>query len=382
MPNNNNADKKGIRLWVKGSFDIPFFTIVMVVLTIGLIMLFSASYAYSYHYTGDSFKYIKKQLLFAVVGVIAMFIVSKIDYHLLRLAAFPLYGVTIVLLLVVLAVPEVVPGFKRWIEIGPITIQPSDIAKFSVILLLAHLISKNITKMKHFKYGVLMCCAVFGVVCVLVIAEKHVSALMLIALMSMVMMYVGGTNQKYFIIGVAVLAALLLLIVFVPSFMSHAGVRITAWLDKDFEPRGARWQTNQSLYAIGSGGFFGAGFGNSKQKFLYVSEPQNDFIFAIVCEELGFFGAALIVCAFIYLVWRGFQISIKAPDKFGALLVIGIVSQVAIQVLLNIAVVTDTIPNTGIAFPFFSYGGTALLMLLFEIGVVLSVSRQASLKKV
>lgn len=383
MPERKVSEKKGINLWVRGSFDVPFLTIVIIILTIGLAMLFSASYAYSYHNNnGDSYEYIRKQLIFAVMGLVVMFVVSKIDYHILRLAAVPLYCVTVALLLYVLVAPEVVPGFKRWIRVGPITIQPSDIAKFAVILLLAHLISKNISKMRKFSFGVLTCGAVFGVICVLVIAEKHVSATMLIALMSMVMMYIGGTEKKYFIVGAGLLIGVLLLIILVPNFMSHAGGRITAWLDKDYDPTGLRWQTNQSLYAIGSGGFFGAGFGNSRQKFLYVSEPQNDFIFAIVCEELGFFGATLIICGFVYMIWRGLQISIKAPDKFGSLLVVGIVAQIGIQVLLNVAVVTDTIPNTGIALPFFSSGGTALLMLLFEIGVVLAVSRQANLKKV
>lgn len=197
------------------------------------------------------------------------------------------------------------------------------------------------------------------------------------------MMWVGGSDWKLFAFGMAVLVLVVFVVITAPDMLeNYAGDRVKAWLDKDFEPRGARWQTNNSLYAIGSGGLFGVGLGNSKQKYLYVSEPQNDFIFSIVCEELGFIGAALIIVLFAALVIRGFVIASRCHDRFGALLVIGIVAQIGIQVGLNILVVTDTLPNTGIALPFFSYGGTSILMLLFQIGVVLSVSRKASQKKV
>lgn len=381
MPENKTGGKRPVRLWTRGSFDVPFFAVVIVILTIGLVMLFSATYAYAYHNTGNGLFYITKQAIFAVAGVAVMIVVSKVDYHLLRLAAWPLYGVTAALLVLVQLLPTNME-YKRWINLGFTTLQPSDIAKFAVVLLLADLISRNMKKMRTFKFGVVTCGMVFGVICVLVMLGKHLSATMLIGAMGMVLMYVGGTERKWFIIGIAGVMVLLLAVYFIPGFMDHSKERIVAWLDKSFEPLGARWQTNNSLYAIGSGGLLGTGLGNSKQKYLYVSEPQNDFIFAIVCEELGFIGAALIVGIFIFLVWRGFQIALKAPDKFGSLLVIGIIAQVGIQTLLNIAVVTDTIPNTGIALPFFSYGGTALMMLLFEMGVVLSVSRQANLKKV
>lgn len=382
MPVNETKRKPLVRIWSRGGIDVPFFAIVIVILTIGLVMLFSATYAYAYYNNkGDGLYYITRQLIFAVVGIVAMIIVSKLDYHFLRVFAVPLYGVTVLLLCLVQVLPTNME-YKRWIEIGNFTFQPSDIAKFAVILLLAHLISLNLKKMRTFKFGVLTCGMVFGVICILVLLGKHLSATMLIASIAMVMMYIGGTNKKWLIIGLAAAVALIMVVYYIPEFMDHSSERITAWLDKDYEPLGARWQTNNSLYAIGSGGLLGTGLGNSKQKYLYVSEPQNDFIFSIVCEELGFVGAALIIGLFIFLVWRGFQIAMKSPDKFGALLVIGIIAQVGLQTLLNIAVVTDTIPNTGIALPFFSYGGTALMMLLFEMGIVLSVSRYSNLKKV
>ena len=196
-------------------------------------------------------------------------------------------------------------------------------------------------------------------------------------------MFTAGSDYRLFIVGVGVLIALIAVVILYPTvLMNYAGQRVEAWLDKSFDPQGLRWQTNNSLYAIGSGGLFGVGLGNSKQKFLYVSEPQNDFIFSIVCEELGFIGAAIIIILFALLFIRGIQIAIKCKDKFASFIVIGIVSQVAVQTIFNIMVVTDTIPNTGIALPFFSYGGTAILMLLFEMGVVLSISRKSNQKKV
>ena len=209
------------------------------------------------------------------------------------------------------------------------------------------------------------------------------SCTILMFLIGATMMWVGGSDWKLFAFGAAVLIIVVVIVISFPELLeNYAGDRTKGWPDKDYDPTGSRWQTNNSLYAIGSGGFFGVGLGNSKQKYLYVSEPQNDFIFSIVCEELGFIGAAAIIILFGALVARGFYIAARCHDKFGSLLIIGIVSQIGLQVALNIMVVTDTIPNTGIALPFFSYGGTAMLVLLFEVGVVLSVSRKASQKKV
>lgn len=365
-------------------FDVPFFTLIMVLLMIGLSMLFSASHVYAYYNEdGDSLFYIKKQLVYAVLGVVAMLFISKIDYHKLRVFAYPLFGASIVLLLLVFVVPPVMKNYRRWLKIPgtSLTFQPSDIAKFAVVLLFAHLITQNYDKMKTFKYGI----APFGIAllptCLLIYKEPHLSGALLVLGIGAVMMYVGGARSGWFIAAAVAVGALLLAIFLFPDILSHASARIASWLDKDADPLGARWQTNQSLYAIGSGGFLGVGFGNSKQKFLYVSEPQNDFIFSIVCEELGFVGALAIIVLFILLLYRGFVIALRAPDRFGSMLAIGLVSQVGLQTALNIAVVTDTIPNTGISLPFFSYGGTALIMLLAEMGVVLGISRAANVMK-
>lgn len=383
--------KRLIPIFTQGSFDVPFFLLVIVLVTIGLIMVFSSSYVYAYYNTSDhdGLHYIKNQLLFAVIGIIGMMVVSKVNYHTLRYLVWPIAGLTIFLLVLVLLLPALPdkPDFHRWIRVPGIgTFQPSEIAKFAVILIFAHLISINYKKMKTFTYGVLLLSGILMVFAILIFKENHLSGTLLVVAIGFAMMYVGGTNKAWFIAGAIGVAALLLIIVFAPSvfpnLMSHAPERITAWLDKDYSPRDVRWQINQSLYAIGSGGFLGAGIGNSKQKYLYVSEPQNDFIFAIVCEELGFVGAAIIIALFILLIWRGFSIAMKAPDKFGSLLTMGVVFQVGIQTVLNIAVVTDTIPNTGISLPFFSAGGTSLVMLLLEMGVVLAVSRQANIQKV
>lgn len=377
----SNVSKSG--LFVTGGIDIPFFTIVIALLTIGLVMLFSASYAYSYNKTGNSYSYFLKQMVFAVVGIIVMFAVSKLNYKLLKVINVPLLIVTILLLMLVLVYHTNVGDFKRWIPLGPFTFQPSDVAKFTIIVTLASYISKYYSQMKNPKYGILYPLGVIVVFCGLIYLEHHLSCTILMFAIGAVMMFVGGTNIGLFVVGAGALAGIIATVVFFPKvLMNYAGERIVAWLDKDYEPLGARWQTNNSLYAIGSGGLFGTGLGNSKQKYLYVSEPHNDFIFSIVCEELGFIGAALIIVLFALLIWRGAVIATRCSDKFASLIVMGIMAQVGIQVVLNIMVVTDTIPNTGIALPFFSYGGTALLMLLFEMGVVLAISRKSNVKKV
>lgn len=389
------SNKKGknaltdLNLFVTGSIDIPFLAITIALLTIGLIMLFSASYPYAYYKNNhDSYYYFTRQFIFAVVGLVAMVVMSKINYKWLRVASMPLLAVTILLLIIVLFYHTDVGGagdgsFKRWIPIGSFTLQPSDIAKFTIILTLATYISNYYGKMKTFKYGICFPLGIIAVFCGLIYLEHHMSCTILMFLIGATLMFVGGSDWKLFAFGAAVLALVIFMVITFPDLLeSYAGDRIRAWLDKDFSPTDLRWQTNNSLYAIGSGGLFGVGLGNSKQKYLYVSEPQNDFIFSIVCEELGFVGAAVIIILFAALVIRGFVIASRCHDKFGALIVIGIVAQIGIQVILNIMVVTDTIPNTGIALPFFSYGGTAMMMLLFEIGVVLSISRKSSQKKV
>ena len=373
----------GADILTLGGFDIPFFALTIALLTIGLVMLFSATYPSALQKYGDSYYFFKRQLIFAVAGVVLMIVVSKINYRILKKITIPLLLITLGLLVLVLFYHTDYKDFKRWIPLGPITIQPSDIAKFTIILVFADYMSKYHRQMKNLIYGIVVPLVILAVFCGLIYLENSNSAMIMLFLIGAVMMFCGGSDWRLFAVGAGLIVAAGVFIILNPQFlMDYAGERIVAWLDKDYEPLGARWQTNNSLYAIGSGGLFGAGLGNSKQKFLYVSEPQNDFIFAIVCEELGFVGAAIIILIFALLFVRGLQIAMKSRDRFGAFLVIGIVSQVAIQTIFNILVVTDTIPNTGIALPFFSYGGTAILMLLFEMGVVLSVSRKSNQKKV
>ena len=383
--------KTGVRnsfLYAKGGFDVTFFAAVLALMTIGLVMLFSASYPYAYQkYNGDSYYFFKRQLIFAVLGVIVMIVVSKINYKWVKIIEKPLFVVTIFLLVLVLFyhvnLDDRSEDFKRWIPLGPITLQPSDIAKFSLVLTLSAYIGKYRKYMQRLTYGVLFPGLIIGLFCVLIYLENHLSCTVLMFMIGITLMFCGGTRWQWFVGGLCVVGAVAFVIIKNPDVLpSYQADRIRAWTDKTFQPLGLRWQTNNSLYAIGSGGFFGVGLGNSKQKYLYVSEPQNDFIFSIVCEELGFLGAIVILALFALLLWRGIKIAQRCDDKYAALVVIGIVSQVAIQTLFNVLVVTDTFPNTGIALPFFSYGGTALAVNLGEMGIVLSISRNGNFRKI
>lgn len=361
-----------------GGFDMPFLILLLLVLSIGLICMFSASYVYAYYNDNDSYYYIKRQMIFALIGVAAMLICSCIDYHFWHKLALPLMAVSLILLVVVLLIPTS-SGVQRWIRLPGIgQFQPSEIAKFALILLFAHLISLNYSRMKTFLSGFLPFILILGVVCGLVLIEPHLSGTILLMGIGLVMMFVGGTRIRY-LVGLLILGGVAAYIM-----VFHLGYeydRVQVWLDPfgsyAGDMRDEAWQTVQSLYAIGSGGLLGQGLGNSRQKHLFLPEPQNDFVFAVVCEELGFIGAALIILLFAVLVWRGFTIGMKAPDKFGSMLGIGLTAQIGLQVALNLAVVANVIPNTGISLPFFSYGGTSLVMLLAQMGIVLSISRQS-----
>ena len=289
-------------------------------------------------------------------------------------------GLSLILLVIVLFMPEY-NGCKRWLVLpGLGTLQPSEIAKFAVVLVFSHMISLNHDRMKSFTTGVLPFAVILGVVAVLMLLEPHLSGTLLILFIGAVLMFVGGTGLKWFALagglGAAAIAAA---VVALPELVPYATDRLASWRDPFADPLGEGHQTIQSLYAIASGGLAGLGLGNSRQKYLYVPEPQNDFIFSILCEELGFIGAALAVALFLLLLLRGMSIAVRARDKFGALLAVGFVVQVILQAVLNMAVVTNTIPNTGISLPFFSSGGTSLMMLLGEMGIVLSVSRQTDM---
>ena len=359
--------------------DLPFLLLILTLVAFGLVMLGSASWAVGLYRRGDAYAYLRPQLLFAAVGLAALWAASRVDYHIYHRLAWPLLGLSLVLLAVVLFMPEY-NGCKRWIVLpGLGTLQPSEIAKFSVVLVFSHIIALNQSRMDQFRVGVLPFVAILGVVAVLMLLEPHLSGTLLILAIGAVLMFVGGTGLRWFgLAGAGALTALSLALVLLPDLVPYAADRLSSWLDPFADPLGDGHQTIQSLYAIGSGGATGLGLGNSRQKHLYVPEPQNDFIFSILCEELGFVGAALVLVLFFLLLWRGLVIAVRAPDKFGALLAVGFVVQVCLQAVLNIAVVTNTIPNTGISLPFFSSGGTSLMMLLGEMGIVLSVSRQGS----
>ncbi len=359
------------------AFDLPFLAILLALLSFGLLMLYSAGYAVALYRRGDAYTYIRPQLLFAALGAVAMYMASRIDYHIWHKLAWPLLGISLALLVIVLFMPEY-NGCKRWIVLpGLGTLQPSEIAKFSVVLVFSHIISLNHDRMKTFSTGVLPFALVLGCVAVLMLLEPHLSGTVLILGIGAVLMFIGGTGLKWFgLAAVGGAAAIAAAVLFLPDLVPYAASRLSSWLDPFADPLGEGHQTIQSLYAIASGGAVGLGLGNSRQKYLYVPEPQNDFIFSILCEELGFVGAAVVLLLFLALFLRGMVIAVRARDKFGALLVVGFVTQVILQAVLNIAVVTNTIPNTGISLPFFSSGGTSLLMLLGEMGIVLSVSRQ------
>ena len=372
--------RKKFRLFsVRAGMDLPFFFLVLTLMVIGLIMLFSSSYAYAYYNYGNSYYFIIRQAGFAVAGIFIMVAISYFDYHHLHKLAIPILLVTYMLLVLVLFMPER-NGVRRWIYLGPVNFQPSEIAKFALVLIFAHLISINFKRMSTFRYGVLPYLLILGSIAVLVLLEKHVSATLILVALAGVMLFIGGVQLRWFAIAFGVLGAAVAYIVLFSAKFGYASDRISGWLDP-FGTTVDTWQTRQSLMSIGSGGLLGLGLGQSRQKYLYLPEPQNDFIFAVVCEELGFIGALLIVILFAMLVWCGITVSLKAKDKFGMLLGIGLTVQVGLQVILNIAVVTNTIPNTGISLPFFSYGGSSLMILLAEMGVVLSISRTSTIEK-
>lgn len=364
-----------------GKMDITFLSLVLILLTIGLVMLFSASYAFSYENYGNSYRFIARQAIFAVAGVIVMLVVSTINYRIYRKFAWVFYFIVMAILIALLIMPPMLKGMdvKRWLVIGPINFQPSEFAKFAVVLLLSSLIAANYKLMEKFGF-VAFLLGLVAVPCALIVLEPHLSATVLVFCLGIVLLIVGGLAKKYIIggIGVGVVGVAALI---VSGAVSYASDRLQYWLNPWLDPSGKGFQTIQSLLAIGSGGILGRGIGQSRQKHLWVPEPHNDFIFSIVCEELGLIGAMVIIILFCLLVWRGFTIAMKANDKFGSLMAIGLTFQVGLQALLNIWVVTNTMPNTGISLPFFSYGGTSLLILLAEMGIVLSISRSTNLEK-
>ena len=355
--------------------DHTFLFLILLLLVLGLAMLYSASSAQSMYDTGYeiSTKYLQKQAICAALGLGAMYLFSRIPADLWYRLAWPAYWVSIALLLSVLVIGQEVNGAKRWVSIGGIQFQPSEVAKFAMILVFARLTRDFGPDAKKFRYGVFG----FGVtllgILVPLALEKHLSAIMLMGMVAVVMMFVAGTSPKWLLAGAG--AAALFVLVYI-TFMGYAGDRVTAWLDPNSDPGDTGYQILQSLYAIGSGGLFGLGFGRSRQKYLYLPFQYNDYIFAIVCEELGLVGAGLIVILFLVTILRGYWIALNASTRFSAVLAAGLTTLIAVQTILNLCVVTNLLPSTGVALPFFSYGGTALAVNLGEMGVILNISRE------
>jgi len=355
----------------KTGFDFGFLFTVVLLLALGLLMVFSSSYPYAYYYFQDGLYFIKRQLLWAGIGAVAMALTANYDYRKYKKLAFPILVVTAVLLIAVLGIGINLNGAKRWLGVGGFTFQPSEVAKLGLVIYFAASLSQIKDKIKEFKY-LIRYFLVMGVFMGLLLLEPHFSVCLIIGLTLVIMLLVAGAKLSHFsIIGIPFAAAGAVIAILEPYRLS----RLTTFFDPFSDPLGSGWQIIQSLYAIGSGGLFGVGFGNSRQKFLYISEPQNDFIFSIICEELGLIGAVTILALFAILFWRGMKIAISAPDTFGSLLVTGIIALIGVQVVLNIAVVTSSIPTTGIPLPFFSAGGSSLVFIMAAMGIVLNVSK-------
>ena len=374
----------------KGPVDVPFLALVLMLTVIGLIMLFSASFPSALNEHGDALYFIRSQVIFAAAGIAAMMAMSKINYQRLRgVATLALIGSLALLVLVVLPGPNAYGklfGIERnhsvrWMQLllvaGP-QYQPSELAKLGIIIYFAATISQRRDRMRTFKYGILPYGLILLAYAVLMLMEPHMSGCILLVGIGAVMMVVGGMDWKWVTGGILGVCAGLYAMLFTDlmEIIGYNSSRIQTWRDPFWDAQDASYQMAQSLIAIGSGGLFGVGLGRSRQKFMFLPEEHNDFIFAIICEELGYVGAGIIMILFALLIIRGFWIAIHARDRFGALLAVGVTTQIGLQTFLNIAVVTGLIPATGISLPFFSYGGTALMIQLFEVGIVLSVSRQ------
>lgn len=347
--------------------------IVFLLVAIGTIMVFSSSYAYARTVYGDSYYFALDQILWVTVGTAVMLLVTYfIDYLWIRKLQMPFFVVCMLAMALVPVFGHEVNEATRWFKLGPISIQPSEFAKVAIILFFAEHISSGKNAGKGFWRQVLPYGLVYGYMAVTLIAEPHISCAVIIAALMLVLMYFGDVPMKQVIlIGVGMVIAVVIFIL----VTEHGMTRIRVWLNPEEYPQNGGWQPLQSLLAIGSGGFWGVGLGQSTQKHMYLPEPQNDYIFAILCEEMGFVFAVVVLALFVALVWRGMYIAKKAPSIYASLVVIGIISHIAIQAFLNIAVVTNTIPSTGISLPFFSYGGTSLITLMAEMGIVLNISK-------
>lgn len=380
-------EQEGTAPLCRGGIDKWFLLWAMMLLCFGIVMCYSAGVVEATVEYDNPTYYLVRNLMFsglAIAGTVPFVIYARPNFW--RLFGVGAYLGAIGLLLLVLLIGTVGGGAQRWIAIGPITIQPSEIAKTGVVMMLALYMSKYEKKITSihkyggsFKNGFFMPMMIIGLICGLVALERHISGLMIIGMLGVCVMFLGGTRVKWLL--------MFFLVIFVAGVglilvSDYAQERVHTWLFIDqVDPLGSAWQTLQGMYAIGSGGFFGTGIGSSRQKYGYVPEPQNDFIFPIICEELGFIGAFLLIALFVLLIWRGIKIGQNAPDKFSALVVWGLTFKIALQAAMNIAVVTNSMPNTGVSLPFISAGGTALMIQIFEVGIILSISRFSTQKK-
>lgn len=376
LKNNNTATHR---------IDAIFLLSLILVALFGTVMVFSAGGAYAEARYNDSMYFVKKQSVWLIIGIAVLTVASHIPPEKYKKYTPHLYAVTIILLFLVLLVGFVGNGAQRWISIGPITIQPSEIAKLSMIMMLSYYFSKNEDKALDYKnkknsflYGTLYPCLIVLVPIILVMLQKHLSCIIILGIIGILLILTAGINPKYIYAFCAVGVCAVTCLAF---FTDYTKDRITVWQNPEAYKLTGGWQTLQGLMAIGSGGIFGVGYGESILKHCYVSEPANDMIFAILCEELGLAGAILAIGLFSFLISRGCLVGIRSPDTFSRLTALGISIKMAVQVLLNIAVVTNTIPNTGISLPFFSYGGSSLIMLFFEMGIILSISRYSKIRK-
>ena len=365
-----------------GDTDLAFSIVVLILLGLGIVMMFSASYAIAINEGKAGYFYALRQVEFAGIGLVLMFIMSHVDYHIFQKNNFPLiiYGGAVLLLILVMFIgTDLDTGCKRWINLGFTTFQPSELAKFAVVILFSYLIDKNFEKMQQLFAGTLIYLILLAIVIGLLMCEPHLSCSILIALIGLSLVFVGGAKWRN--MGVVVILGLIAGTLVLMYLMNTKGIgyfqrRIATWFHPfDSEDVDGTWQTRQSLIAIGSGGLFGLGLGESRQKYLYLPESENDFVFSIVCEELGLFGAITVILLFVLLVMQGFHIASHCKDRFGMLVAIGFTLQIGLQAFINIGVVSGFLPNTGISLPFFSYGGTALIMQLVQMGIVLNISR-------
>ena len=371
--------------FILSEIDKPFFVIIMVLLIFGLIMMFSASYAWGISDHNDGYYYIKRQLESAGFGLVIMMLVSFLDYHFYvnaRIALF-LFAASVLVNVYTAKFGDEIAGARRWIMVGPINFQPSEIMKVTFIMLFAYLVDHNYERFKKsWKNCIIPFAVIMGIVFFILMLQRHMSAVMLVGIIGISMMFISGMPRKIFwrfIIVCGALGALYLVYkISSGSGFSYITDRIKSWKNPTSDPSGSTYQTYESLLAIGSGGLFGLGFGESRQKYMYLPESQNDFVFSIVCEELGFVGAMVVVLLFALFILRGFYIASRCRDKAGMLLGAGITIQIGSQAFFNIMVACNAFPNTGISLPFFSYGGTALLIQLAEMGILLNISRQAS----